>query len=367
MTQVGGEAGLANNTLGDMIVRVDPRSLSQNQFQVRVLSDTDPRVVAMVDSIRKNGLIEPPVLRRVEGGYQIATGHIRIRASIMLGMTSVECIVRQLTDEQMAIVVVEENMKHESLNPIEEGRGYKNMKDSFHWTEEQIASRFTTTRDVVAQRMRLLTFQEPLQQLIAEKKLDVSHAEAIATVPLPKQLELARTVIEKGLTVKDTTEMAKQLTEQENANKQVLQNIGTIVPGLDGRIKIIENRLANADQMVKDGTNEKYVSLEEMVMESHIDSVRLEGRVNALAAGGGWKRDNCTHFNGDVCEAWEHPEQIPYVFMRKSGSHYRVRVRFHTEVCATCPVFERSDKDRRTRFERIAVTREDLDSVLLKL
>lgn len=226
----------------DEIVEIDPVTLLPSPFQVRKISDTDPRVVARVESIRKNGLIELPVIRRANQILQIATGHIRIRACVILGMKTVKCIIRKLTDEQMAIVVVEENLKHETLNPIEEGRGYWNMRDKFHWKEEEIATKFGTTRDVVAQRMRLLTFQEPIQEFVAQGQLSVSHAEAIATAPVQKQLDLARRALDGKLTVIETTTLARKLTEQERTNQQILENIGSTVINLDDRLRGIETR-----------------------------------------------------------------------------------------------------------------------------
>jgi ParB-like chromosome segregation protein Spo0J len=157
-------------------------------------------------------------------------------------MKIVKCILRQLTDEQMAIVVVEENLRHETLNAIEEGRGYSNMRDKFHWTEEEIATKFGTTRDVVAQRMRLLTFQEPIQALVAQELLTISHAEAIATAPVQKQVALARRVLNEKLTVIQTTTLAKQLIEQQRTNQEALENIGATVINLDQRLKSIECR-----------------------------------------------------------------------------------------------------------------------------
>jgi ParB-like chromosome segregation protein Spo0J len=142
----------------------------------------------------------------------------------------------------MAIVVVEENLRHETLNPIEEGRGYRNMKVNFHWKEEQIATKFGTTRDVVAQRMRLLTFQEPIQEYVAQGQLSVSHAEAIATAPFQKQLDLARRVLDMKLTVIEATTLARKLIEQEKINQQALENIGSTMSNFDERLRSIESR-----------------------------------------------------------------------------------------------------------------------------
>jgi ParB family chromosome partitioning protein len=237
---------VSENTSKDEIVEVDPRTLLPNPFQVRTLSDSDPRVVARVESIRKNGLLELPVIREVEGGFlQIASGHIRIRALIILNVSKVRCVRRNLSNEQMAVIVLEENLKHESLNPIEEGTGYKNLREKFHWTEEKIAATFGTTRDLVAQRIRLLTFQEPLRQLIASGTLGVSHAEAVVLAPLESQVDLANRVVSEKLTVVQTSAIAKDITARYKTRQQIMNNLDQYISSFNIRLAAVEQRLNN--------------------------------------------------------------------------------------------------------------------------
>jgi len=238
---------MSMNTSNDEIVEVDPRTLLPNQFQVRTLSDSDPRVVARVESIRRNGLLELPVIREVEGGIlQIASGHIRIRALIILNVSKVRCVKRILNDEQMAVIVLEENLKHESLNPIEVAKGYRNLKE-LHWTEERIAATFGTTRDLVAQRIRLLTFQEPLQQLIASGTLGVSHAEAVVLAPLESQVDLANRVVSEKLTVVQTSAIAKDITARYKIRQQMINDLDLYIPSFNVRLAAMEKRLDNID------------------------------------------------------------------------------------------------------------------------
>ena len=117
------------------------------------------------------------------------------------------------------------------------------MRDQFHRSEEQIAQRFQTTRDIVAQRLRLLTFPQPIQDLIAHGALTPSHAEAIAMAPADKQLQLARTVVDRRLVVKKTTEMAKESVDREKANQEALENIVV-------RNQMVDARLARLDESV---------------------------------------------------------------------------------------------------------------------
>jgi ParB family chromosome partitioning protein len=171
---------MSRKTKEDTIIDIDPRMLLPNPYQVRHPGDSDRSLDELVESIRKSGLIELPVVRQTEHGYEIIAGHRRVAACIKAGLKSIKCVVRQLTNVQVTEVNLEENLKRDSLNPIQEARGYTNLRDLFHWPEDRIATRFQKTRDIVAQRLRLLTFQEPVQDLVANGQLIPSHAEAIA-------------------------------------------------------------------------------------------------------------------------------------------------------------------------------------------
>ena len=313
------ENSLINNT-ADEIVEVDPATLAASPFQVRTLTDSSSRVKARVESVRKNGLIELPVIRRVEGAYQIATGHIRIRACIILGMKKVKCIVRQISDEQMAVVVIEENLKHETLNPIEEAKGYSNLKDKFHWTEEEIAVKFGTTSDVVAQRLRLLTFEQSLQQLIADGLLSVSQGEALNMAPRAKQSDLASRVIREALTVKQITEEAKRLVEQENANKSAIENIGGIVTSVNSRLSGLERRMATSERWL--------VWLD---LDHHHT----------------WKHETCKHNVEGWCQRFSWGNEPIYFEQRLSGvasfkklENGRWEIQACESVCGHCTVYE---------------------------
>jgi ParB family chromosome partitioning protein len=233
-----------HNPSQDIVVEIDPRRLRANPYQIRLASDlTGPDFDALVESIRKIGLIELPIIRESEKGKQIATGHRRVAACIRGGLKTIQCILRRLTEEQMAEVNLDENLKRKTVNPIEEARGYANFRNHFQRTEEYIAERFQVTRDIVAQRLRLLSFNESIQELVAKGQLTPSHAEAINTAPPNAQVGLAMWVIEKGLTVAKTTEEAKRLTETQTINQWVLANIGWTMVDVQRRLAEAESSL----------------------------------------------------------------------------------------------------------------------------
>jgi ParB family chromosome partitioning protein len=231
------------NASAEILIEVEVERLRPNPYQVRILDVTDPALEQLKDSISKFGLIEPIIVRSTaDGWFEIAAGHRRWQCHVLLGIPKIKCIQRDLTDEQMCEAILDENLKRQSLNPIDEGKAYRNLKDKFAWTDERTAVRYHVSRDLVAQRRRLLTFQQAIQDLVAKGDIGVSHAEAIATAPASKQLELARTVTLFGLTVSDTSERAKHLCLQDKANRDALENIGVTVVNFDQRLKAQETR-----------------------------------------------------------------------------------------------------------------------------
>lgn len=232
----------------ERLVDLDPNSLKPNPFQVR---DSNVAESDIVDSIRKIGLIEYPIVRPSPSGegYEIAAGHKRVDACRQLGR-KVRCLVRTLTDEQMAVVPIEENLRRKSLNPIEEARGYENLKTKFGWSDERIALQFGSTRDVIAQRRRLLTFERGIQQFVAVGALSQSHAEAVARAPANRQLELAGTAVERKLSVADTDRMARDMTELETANQQARDNLSPILREINARLEAQDARMDAQDESI---------------------------------------------------------------------------------------------------------------------
>jgi ParB family chromosome partitioning protein len=305
----------------DVLVEVEVDQLEQNPFQVRISSEMDSAFLELKDSISKFGVIEPPVIRKSDKGLQIAAGHRRVKCCIQLGIKRIKCIQRQLTDEQMCETILDENLKRKSLNPVEEAKGYGNLREKFSWSEEKIAARFHVTRDIVAQRRRLLNFQKEIQEYVAKGQLNVSQAEAVATAPLSKQLELAKVVMARSLTVKATTDMARQLMEQEAANKLTLENIGGIVVGFSKRIGTLE--AISAD-------HELAVILDDFLAHAHT-----------------WKVDDCRHNFGGLCHRVSWPteptdwmEKLRELVEFKKHEDGTWRVQASKIVCSRCNLYE---------------------------
>jgi ParB family chromosome partitioning protein len=309
--------------LEEILIEVEVDRLRPNPYQVRILDVADPALEQLKDSISKFGLLEPIIVRSTaDGWFEIAAGHRRWLCHVLLGIPKIKCIQRDLTDEQMCEAILDENLRRQSLNAIDEAKAYRNLKMKFSWTEERTATRFHVSRDIVAQRMRLLTFQQAIQELVAKGDLGVSHAEAIAMAPASKQVELAKTVMLGGLTVKDTSDRAKQLMLQEKANRDALENIGSTVVNFDQRLKTQETR-------------------------PMIRFIGATGDAPVIWLDHPWKADSCKHNVNGTCNrfSWSGEpitlaEQLQGIARFEKLPNGRWHIQACRAVCGRCDLYE---------------------------
>ena len=184
----------------------------------------DAALADLADSIREHGIIQPLTVRKLAWGYyQIIAGERRWRASRMAGLKEVP--VRILTaDEQRAMeMALVENLQREDLNPIEEAKGYRALQDVYGMTQDDVAQSVGKSRPAVANATRLLALSEPVLKLVEDGTLSAGHARALLPLSDPEmQLAAAKTVIEKGLSVRRAEALAAQLlkdTQEKPAKK----------------------------------------------------------------------------------------------------------------------------------------------------
>jgi len=211
------------------IREIDIDKLDANPFQPR-LEHPEGELKDLGRSIKENGMLEPIIVRphpTHPDRYQICVGERRVRACKLVGITKVLAIVRNLTDEQMAEYGLVENLQRKNLNPIEEARGFRTLQERFDWTQEQIAKEVGhgLTRDIVAQRLRLLTFPPELQESVSRDTITPTHAESVARLVNEPSLlkEAIHKVVEQELTTSETEELVSELMEKETLHKRIRQ------------------------------------------------------------------------------------------------------------------------------------------------
>jgi ParB family chromosome partitioning protein len=189
------------------ISRVEPRN-----GQPRTIFD-EPALQELSDSIAQHGLLQPITVRKLDSGYyQIIAGERRWRAARMAGLTEIPVCIIEADDQKTQELALVENLQREDLNPIEEAKGYRALMDDFGLTQEQVSQRVGKSRPAVANALRLLSLQGEVLSLVEQGQLSTGHARAL--LPLEDkalQLETAKQVVEKGLSVRQTESLVASL------------------------------------------------------------------------------------------------------------------------------------------------------------
>ena len=133
-------------------------------------------------SIHSSGIVQPLVVRRIAGRFQLIAGERRWRAAQRAGLLRVPVVVRDVSEEMALEMTLVENLQREDLNPIEQAHAFQRLIDEFHLTQEQVAERTGKDRATIANAIRLLKLEEPIQDLLEEGRITAGHARALLAV-----------------------------------------------------------------------------------------------------------------------------------------------------------------------------------------
>ncbi|HUU13153.1 MAG TPA: ParB/RepB/Spo0J family partition protein [Terriglobia bacterium] len=181
--------------------------IDPNPFQPR-RAFGDASLKELADSIRSSGVVQPVLLRRADGRYQLIAGERRWRAARLAGLEVVPAIVRDVRDREALELALTENLLREDLNALEAAQGLAALQEKHGLTHEEIAARLGLTRTVVSNTVRLLRLPPQVQAVLASGEISAGHARAlVALKDAEAQAELARLIVEKGLSVRQTEEI----------------------------------------------------------------------------------------------------------------------------------------------------------------
>ena len=185
--------------------------LSPNPFQPR--SDFDQeKLDELAQSIKEHGIIQPIVVRHVEGKYQIVAGERRWRAAQIAGLEKVPVVVKEMDDASMMQMALIENVQREDLNPMEEALAYKRLMEEFELKQDEVASRVGKSRSAVANSVRLLNLPEEVQNLVSQGNISSGHARALLGLASKDMVvKLAERIVSKGLSVRQVEEIIKDM------------------------------------------------------------------------------------------------------------------------------------------------------------
>jgi ParB family chromosome partitioning protein len=193
------------------------------------------------DSIRRQGVLQPVVVRPMGEGYELIVGERRWRASAKAGLKEIPAIVRHVSDEEMMAQALVENIQREDLNPIEEAHAYRQLMQLAGLTQEELAAMVGKKRPTIANSLRLLSLTAEVQQMVLEGKLSAGHAKVLLSLEGKEQVKAAVQVVEKGLSVRETERLVQSL-----AKKKVPRGTTKKPSSLSPQLAQVENMLQEA-------------------------------------------------------------------------------------------------------------------------
>src|SRR5919106_6778214 len=203
--------------LGSEPSEVDLDSIVPGPMQPRTHFD-EASLESLADSIRTHGIVQPLLVRRRNGGYELIAGERRWRAAKLAGFTRVPVLVKEVADENLLEIALIENIQRENLNPIEEAQAYRKLIEAVGLTQEALATRVGRDRSYITNYLRLLKLPDDLQQLVKEGRLSTGHARTLLALSHPdQQRRLARQIIDSGLSVRVVESIVQKMRDGKSA------------------------------------------------------------------------------------------------------------------------------------------------------
>lgn len=195
--------------------QIDVTQLKRGTYQPRrFINEQDLQELAA--SIKKHGVMQPIVIRPVDDedfAYEIIAGERRWRAAQLAGLTEIPAIVRDLTDQVAIALALIENIQRQDLNPIDQALALQRFHEEFGLSHQEIADTVGKARTTVSNLLRLLSLEEEIKALMQQGQIDMGHARAILTMKAKDQLQIAKIVIEKSLSVRQTEQLVRDWNE----------------------------------------------------------------------------------------------------------------------------------------------------------
>lgn len=194
--------------------------LRAGKYQPRTRMD-EGALTELAESIRTQGIMQPILVRALgesaPGQYEIIAGERRFRAAQLAGLKEVPVLVREVADENAAVMALIENIQREDLNPLEEAQGVRRLLDEFGLTHEQAAQAIGRSRSATSNLLRLLNLAAPVQTMLLAGDIDMGHARALLAVDAATQIQLANQIVARRLSVREAEKLVARTQKEAEA------------------------------------------------------------------------------------------------------------------------------------------------------
>ena len=211
---LGIDSGTDNGAAGSGELReLAIAKLQPGRYQPRTGMDQE-RLAELAESIKAQGVIQPIVVRPIAGDrFEIIAGERRWRAAKLAGLSEVPAVVREVADQAAVAMALIENIQREDLNPLEEAAALKRLIEEFKLTHQLAAEAVGRSRAAVSNLLRLLELPETVRHLLEQHRLEMGHARALITLPAKQAQELARAVVDQGLSVRELEQRVRRMQQ----------------------------------------------------------------------------------------------------------------------------------------------------------
>jgi ParB family chromosome partitioning protein len=196
--------------LNDGLLYADIDLIDPSPYQPRTYF-REEALNELAQSIRGSGIVQPLVVRRLADRFQLIAGERRWRAAQRAQLSRVPIVVRDVGDNVALEMTLVENLQREDLNPIEQAHAFQKLLDDFHLTQEQVAEKTGKDRATIANAVRLLKLEPPIQEMLEKGLLTAGHGRALLALPdFDARLEIARRIAKGGMTVRQVERLASR-------------------------------------------------------------------------------------------------------------------------------------------------------------
>ena len=214
------------------ITEVEP-----NRKQPRKIFDEEA-LNELAESIKQFGVIQPLVVQKREGYYEIIAGERRWRAAKLAGIKEIPVVIKDYSEEEIMEIALIENIQREDLNPIEEANAYKRLVEEYKLKQDELAKKVSKSRAAITNSMRLLKLCDEVQKMLSDGMISSGHARTlIAIEDKEKQIQIAKKIFENRLSVRETEKLVKDLLEPKKIVKPEEKPDDFIYKNLENRMK----------------------------------------------------------------------------------------------------------------------------------
>jgi ParB family chromosome partitioning protein len=220
-----------------LVLEIEVENLTPNLFQPRKNFNKE-KMEELKESIKKHGIIQPIVARKIANGYEIIAGERRLKAAQEIGLKKIPVIIKSINNEKSLEIALVENIQREDLNPVEQANAFKRLIDEFNLTQQELAEVTGKSRTLITNTIRLLKLNPEIQKNISEGKISFGHAKLLLSIEEEEvQKAVCERIIVNDLSVRDTEHLIKNIEKAQKKQFKVKNITIERFPEVEGKLR----------------------------------------------------------------------------------------------------------------------------------